>query len=58
MLKRMLNAGQLSAGDVEIHALLAEIAARKDVDPSIRADAEECMSMPRPDASLERTRAG
>ena len=33
MLNRMLNVGQLAAGDVEIHALLGEIAARSDIEP-------------------------
>ncbi|HEU5138075.1 MAG TPA: hypothetical protein VFU13_23220 [Steroidobacteraceae bacterium] len=36
MLNRMLNVGQLAAGDADIHALLREIAARSDIEPSIR----------------------
>jgi hypothetical protein len=56
MLNRMLNVGQLAAGDVGIHALLGEIAARSDIEPSIRECAESFLRLPRPNKSLERTR--
>jgi hypothetical protein len=54
MLNRMLNVGQLAAGDVDIHALLDEIAARPDTEPSIREYAESFLRQPRPNKSLER----